>query len=286
MEEPSYREAEESVIADFYAEARKNRGSEPDKSTDEDETAMAVAGSIGGVYNQPIHESITLSALMSVDGSGVSSTRSLKSATNEDWEFVRGVIWNDDPAGLLFDDTPSENHSYAWGLQWWNEYRNAKSQWDQPLDGERWRNPIGRSHYGDLQFLHCMASNLGESPHETKRKVMIWMEVMYKLSNGEDGITPDTRPKDTKLDQLLSPPAGTMGGSLPPRFQPISYMLAPKSTYSKLDIRRRALGSMFHVIQDSFAIGHTRRVPRNSEDITSHSTYKKSVLHSTTCEYN
>lgn len=236
------------------------------------EPAMSVRGGPGGFIHAPIHESLTVSALINVPGSGVAPGTSLHSASSADWEFIRGVVWNDDPAGLLFDDAPDANHTYSTGVQWWTKYSAGERDWDPAqLDGDRFYNVVGRSHYGDMQFLHSMASAAGEQPAETKRRVMTWMEVMYKLSSGEDGggtITPDTLLKNTKLGDLLATPDDVPGGSVPPRFQSLAYMLAPKSPFMALDIRRRALGSMFHVIQDSYAIGHTQRVPLNKGDRT------------------
>ncbi|KXJ85351.1 hypothetical protein Micbo1qcDRAFT_223267 [Microdochium bolleyi] len=235
--------------------------------------AMAVRGAWQGLYGEPIHESLTLSALMRVSGSGVSPGTRINTANNADWEFVRGAVWNDDPAGLLFEDKSGTNQVYATGAEWGTQYTFGKSEWEPGLyGGNRYYNVIGRSHYGDMQFLHCMACAEGEQPLETKRKVMIWMEVMYKLASGEDpNITPDTLLAHTKLGDLLATPDDYLGGSLPPPYQPLRYMLAPKSVFSALDIRRRALGSMFHVIQDSYAIGHTKRVPMNPGDVASES---------------
>lgn len=234
------------------------------------EPTMSVSGGPGGNFHAPIHESLTLSALINVPNSGVAPGTSLSSANNADWEFIRGVVWNDDPAGLLFEDKADANHAYSTGAMWWIKYNAGEEEWNpSQLDDDRFYNVIGRSHYGDMQFLHCMAAAPGEQPAETKRRVMIWMEVMYKLSNGEEGITPDTLVKNSKLGDLLATPDDVPGGSIPPRFQSLSYMLAPKSPFQAIDIRRRALGSMLHVIQDSYAIGHTQRVPLNKDDQTS-----------------
>jgi hypothetical protein len=224
------------------------------------ELQMSVAGGPYGAIHEPIHESLTLAALIS-SNSGISPGTTVKNASNHDWEYIRGAIWNDDPDCQLFNDSPEENHSYSTGGTWLLRYNDGKSEWNpNNLDLKRLRNPIGRSHYGDLQFLHCMASNRGEDPDITKAKVMLWMEIMYKLANGEDGITPDTEVAKTKLIKVCP----VM--SLPPRFKPLSYLLARDSNFQGLDIRRRALGSMFHIIQDSFAIGHTRRELLNPGD--------------------
>ncbi|KPM43290.1 hypothetical protein AK830_g3276 [Neonectria ditissima] len=234
-------------------------------SADDDDTTgvevtpmMSVRGGPGGLIHQPIHESLTLAAL--INGNfGVASGTTVDNASNHDWEYIRGAVWNDDPSCLLFDRSSEYNHKYALGSAWCIAYTKGASEWSD-FDSRRLKNPTGRSHYGDLQFLHCMASESKEPAAETKRKVMAWLEVMYKLANGEDGITAQTKPTDTKLKEFCPV------GSLPPSWETFSYYLSANSGFEGLDIGRRALGSMFHIIQDSYAIGHTRRTPLNRED--------------------
>ncbi|KAF7563162.1 hypothetical protein G7046_g953 [Stylonectria norvegica] len=219
---------------------------------------MSVRGGPGGKVHQPIHESLTLAAL--INGNvGVAPGTTVDNASNADWEYIRGAVWNDDPNCLLFEKSSEKNHEYSLGAAWYVSFTKGASEWDD-LDSRRMKNPTGRSHYGDLQFLHCMASAANEPALETKRKVMTWLEVMYKLANDEDGIKPQTKPTDTKLKEFC--PAG----SLPPSWETLAYYLSANSGFQGLDIGRRALGSMFHIIQDSYAVGHTRRTPLNRED--------------------
>ncbi|KAF4823451.1 hypothetical protein CGCTS75_v010342 [Colletotrichum tropicale] len=239
---------------------------------EEVEAQMSVSGGPFGAFHEPIHESLTLSALIN-SNSAVARGITVKNASNHDWEYIRGAIWNDDPAGELFNDSANENHSYSTGYNWVKAYRRGESQWNpNDLESDRFRNAIGRSHFGDLQFLHCMANNLGEEPGKVKARVMLWMEVMYKLANGEDGITPETAVENTKLVEFFPVL------SLPPSYKPLSFLLANESMidskFQGLDIQRRALGSMFHVIQDSYAIGHTKRTLLNPEDMQSSSPLK------------
>lgn len=218
------------------------------------------------MVHQPIHESLTLSALISA-GAGVPPGTNVDNATDADWEYIRGAVWNDDPDLLLFDDSEDQNHDYSTlkSGKWLYWYNQGKSEWTVPLGSSRLKNVTGRSHYGDLQFLHAMAFQSGEQPAETKRKIMVWLEVMYKLANGEDDIAPETKMGNTKLSEFCPVLA------LPPSFKSLSYMLAKDSPFKGLDIRRRALGSMLHIIQDSYALGHTRRTPLNPQDKASDS---------------
>jgi hypothetical protein len=44
-----------------------------------------------------------------------------------------------------------------------------------------------------------------------------------------------------------------------PSSQPLSHLLAKYEVYTKLELERRALGSILHLVQDSYARGHTKR---------------------------
>ena len=220
---------------------------------------MSIGGGPGGLIHQPIHESLTLSALISA-GAGVPLGTTVAHATNADLEYIRGVVWNDDPDCLLFNERKEGNHTYSTAGTWALRYKQGESEWTVPLASDRLRNVTGRSHYGDLQFLHSMAFESGEQPAETKRKIMVWLEVMYKLANGEDGITPETAIGTTKLAEFCPVL------SVPPSFKSLSYLLSKDSPFTGLDVRRRALGSMLHIIQDSYALGHTKRTLLNPQD--------------------
>lgn len=225
---------------------------------DEVTPMMSVRGGPGGLVHQPIHESLTLAAL--INGKfGVPEGTTVNNGSNHDWEYVRGAVWNDDPDCLLFEDDTEHNHVYSYGLKWGYLYKKGASEWKN-LESSRYRNPTGRSHYGDLQFLHCMACQSGEPAPETKRKVMSWLEVMYKLANGEDGITENTELGSTKLSEFCPVL------SLPPNFKSLRYLLSKDSPFHGIDVARRALGSIFHIVQDSYAIGHTQRTLMNPQD--------------------
>ncbi|KAK7434399.1 hypothetical protein CaCOL14_013009 [Colletotrichum acutatum] len=223
---------------------------------------MSVSGGLwNGSIGKPFHESLTLSALIS-SKSGTPQGTTLESATDDDWEHIRGAVWNDDPDCQLFSDTRDSNHSYTIGFDWALKFKSAEKEWNpNNLGFTRMKNVTGRSHYGDLQFLHCMASDRDEEPEVTRTKIMTWMEVMYKLATGEDDkITPSTVVSQSPLGVLFP------DDSLPPNWLSLAYLLSKDSKFKGLDIGRRALGSMFHVIQDSYAIGHAKRELLNEKD--------------------
>jgi hypothetical protein len=83
----------------------------------------------------------------------------------------RGLIWNDDPSCLLFNDNDYRNNKYGWGGEWLKEYKIGSPTC-----------LIQRGHFGDLNFLPSMATHHGEDANFTKSQLIAWLEVMYKLA--------------------------------------------------------------------------------------------------------
>lgn len=188
--------------------------------TDE-QTDFEIAGGFLHKVNSPIHENMSLCALVAanltrddITYETVADYNSISSFSNEtktwaagEFEYIRGVIWNDDPACALFVDETSWNARYAAGVDWLLTFKS--SDWVRYLEGIRHipanrrdieaNQIIYRSHYGDLQFLHSMGCGKDEWPEQTKIKILIWLEVMYKLACGNQGIDAETRIGDTKL---------------------------------------------------------------------------------------
>ncbi|KAI9763307.1 MAG: hypothetical protein M1840_000789, partial [Geoglossum simile] len=106
----------------------------------------------------PVHEAMVLRALKDSNFHLPESiTRGSDKPTNE---FLRGVFWNDDPSGYLFDIKPDQNLSESHGAYWIDDYLDGEGRSQQgrtiPM-----KNTIGRSHFGDLQFLHTVGKHGG-----------------------------------------------------------------------------------------------------------------------------
>ena len=69
-------------------------------------------------------------------------------------------VWADDPEGLLFDN-PRNTYNYSSGAMWYSHFS----------DGEKGKfdTMTARSHFGDLQFFHGMASSDAEAPRRRSR---------------------------------------------------------------------------------------------------------------------
>jgi hypothetical protein len=199
------------------------------------------------VNKSPVHESIVIAAF-------IQSKKPLPKGTtyhnlnNKQWEYFRGLVWNDDPSCYLFDDYSKENHNFSTGYQWYMDFKYG--------------DPgcmIQRSHYGDLQFLHAMGAVDSEEPKETRRKMLEWLKVIYKLACGNQGVS--------EQDQLKQ----HLGEWFNDKTKPSDHstlrdlLVASTPSYSQTDIQWRALGLSLHIISDSYAVGHTQRRLKNPD---------------------
>ena len=225
--------------------------------------------------NQPVHETMTIAALIASDVS-IDENSTYHNCTAEVKEFLRGAVWNDDPACLLFDDTnPSANYTLSSGVEWAAVFKLSEYSGEKGIFGKlvsfvspaRAPTVTGRSHFGDLQFLHAMASKDGESPADTRNKILMWLELMYRLASGDPAVSEDTQLQHVRLPSAaIQPDVLFSNGPDPAPNATLRWLLARSGQYAHIDIRRRALGSCFHIIQDSYAYGHIRRHLLNEKD--------------------
>ena len=185
-------------------------------------------------------------------------------------EFARGVIWNDDPAVLMFHDHAANNWRFSGGASWGKRFTKGEGSKSNDL-----KNLTARSHFWDLSFLHAMSMDVGESPHDTLAKILMWAETMYRLSIGE-GVSAKDRLAAVPVSSSVKSNGSTYTYSLGKFFGPASdpqgtdtlnYLLTRDTICLFLDISRRAVGSLLHVVQDSYARGHVRRTLLNPGDL-------------------
>jgi len=228
-----------------------------------------------------VHENMVISALIN-SAMKLDPTTTYDNAKADTREYLRGVIWNDDPAVLFFDDDASDNwnFNYLGARSWYYEHFNWPKAHERNENSDEARKHYWqlteRSHYWDLQFVHAMASTLGEDPHHTLGKIMLWLEVMYRLASNQ-GISPGTKLEDVSVAVTVNTPTNPATyrltdfftpDSQPPRSATLQTLLCGNQTkYSLMNIRHRALGSMCHTLQDSFAKGHTHRKLLNPSDL-------------------
>ena len=222
--------------------------------------------------NNPVHENITLASLLnSTVTVPVGVSLGSDKPTNE---FFRGVIWNDDPALLLFDDRKKDNWDFSSGVMWKNRFDKGGKAVTNDL-----KNLTGRSHYWDLQFLHGMASAVGEDPKDTFAKILLWAEFTYKVAVGEIA--------DTALLSAVPVSSSQISGAVthtytinsffntltdPSGSQTVAYLFSRNTKFTGVDNSKRIVGSLLHMIQDSFARGHVKRTLTNPADLVTGST--------------
>ena len=215
----------------------------------------------------PVHEELTIKTLSLIIDKRMSGFELINDGLVK--KIIRGVRWNDDPLNFL----PHNSQ------QWLSNFEYASKISDR-INGNY--DLFYRSHHADLQFLHAMASSEGEPAQSTLNAIMSWIEFTYKVASGYIPIhTPFKR-----LKSFLTPEASlvfkkhfthnnrrlnwtpaylfslecTREVALP---SSIGKLDCSKTTWlpTKLDVQNIALGSLLHVIQDSFSDSHTSRNP-------------------------
>jgi len=159
-------------------------------------------------------------------------------------QFMRGVFWNDDPCAELFSESIRNPLRPSTGLNWYFDFRKARSDTsgkfsnlDCPL--------LGESHFGRLQFLHGMANGDDVAAEATQEQIMAWASITYRVAIG--GL-------DARQPLSTDPVAANLLGDLA--------FLSPSRLFrdaTPAETRQRAFGSLLHMIQDSFALGHVER---------------------------
>jgi len=173
---------------------------------------------------------------------------------------LAGVRWNDTPPfTLLKTRTPLcpvdkvitiINYPECWGIL----FKDAKKQAES---GRKYGNApltlvLYRSHFGDMQFLHSMASSEQERAGETKQKIMAWAEFMYRIALGE--VTRGTSIKKTPISDINS--------LFTYRYDTVQTLLvsdAPREYKDDENLHLFAMGVLLHMIADSFSNSHVER---------------------------
>lgn len=196
---------------------------------------------------QPIHETMTQLSLPPAIAA--------ESGEAAMWEYARGAIWNDDPEGLLFDDRRFKwfggptTTNFSSGLAF--AYRFKRGERAPRSFGMSEPSLIRRSHFGDLQFLHAMAPD-GQSPDRTLDDILRWAEFTADIAIG--GTPPTTTLGDIPLLARRFIPE-----QLAATVNELFLIRGPIASLPWVDVRKRAAGSLLHMVQDSHAAGHTTR---------------------------
>ena len=188
---------------------------------------------------------------------------------------IAGVRWNDTPPFTLLKTRttlcPAEkvisiiNYPECWGIL----FKDAKKQADT---GRKYGNApltlvLYRSHFGDMQFLHSMASSEQERAGETKQKIMTWAEFMYKIALG-DKITP--------VDKIITRGSSIKKTGIPGidslftyRYDTVQTLFvsdAPREYKADENLHLFAMGVLIHMVSDSFSDSHVEREEQRGQE--------------------
>jgi hypothetical protein len=216
---------------------------------------------------EPSHERMTILSMVDTDEEAEPLLAAFDCGRPPFANVIRGVRWNDDPAfhmkwytivcagGLHARkdvEIKAARNPLCFGASFVRASNDAKTQ---VIDGaiRKGQFPhslLGRSHFGDLQFLHAMASQRDRNAAETYSRIMGWAELAYGVSI-EDSYFSGGK----QLRELGRIPA--MQKTFQHNGWAISYLFDnERRTAIRADI---AFGTLLHVVQDSFAPCHTQR---------------------------
>lgn len=235
-------------------------------------------GSYEKKFVEPIHENFTVDAY--------NEAKEVTDISINLNDLILGVRWNDDPL-QFFKAHPTDFLIYYKDSCGTKE--NIDASWDL----------LYRTHCGDMQFLHSMASRSNETAIETKSKIMMWAEFTFKVSTGE--IPHNYRFEN--LNELLEVSSNKLFDELVTNhktmriewqaedlftlecdrnfsiFRWIISLFTNKrptqlsckdfhNNHLPSSIQDRALGSLLHLVQDTFSDSHVERSPIHSEKVS------------------
>lgn len=220
--------------------------------------------------SEPGHERLVILSLTADDSEAEKLIDAFDCANPPYPEVIRGARWNDDPTFHMKGYTLG-----CWGGSHASTDRGVKiarspvcfglafmrasvasSDPNAHIDGSK-RDTfpyslLARSHFGDLQFLHAMASPTDRNAEDTYQRMMGWAELAYGVSIG------DQRFKgQRKLNMLEEVPA--MKETFKHNGWSIAYLFDDEGAPG---VRANiAFGSLLHMVADSFAPCHALRDP-------------------------
>lgn len=219
-------------------------------------------------FFEPIHENLTIKAV---------NAAKINDLVKNDPAFltyiVKGVRWNDDPLSMA-KKRPQDFYIYY------------KDSCRRPEEVDPSWDILYRTHCGDMQFLHAMASKGSESALNTKEIMLMWAEFSYRVASGDIDKDLYFRSVGKKLGKRSSELFNyimTFDGRVRMKWQP-KYLFTldcerifslkgfrksrrptvleckdSSSQFPAEAIQNIALGSLLHLMQDSFSGSHTSR---------------------------
>ncbi len=174
--------------------------------------------------------------------------------------ILAGVRWNDDPPfrfkknqGNFSGCEPEKTiRLVTFPRCWANVYKHGekKAKKGKKLNADN-ATLLVRSHFGDLQFLHAMASSDGENATDVQARILTWSEFTWRTALGEFHLS--MLVKDVPVVGIADF-FGSSGWSIQDLFALGNPLVRKPENLSEL-----AFGSLLHMVEDSFADGHVDR---------------------------
>lgn len=217
-------------------------------------------------FKHPVHEEITHRAHeCNYEGPDICGDPDAQYATPY---VIAGIRWNDDPPFQMNPDQARNTscktrypdgrpmtirfitQPKCWAELFLSAEKQIKADTNKKFDDASQAALPLRSHFGDLQFFHSMASVDDEHPEETRGKILGWAEMTWGVVRGRFNL--ETWLKDVDVPVVKQFLAGTGW-----RVQDLFSLGDPSLRPYVSDV---AFGSLLHMIQDSFAAGHVERM--------------------------
>ncbi len=218
-----------------------------------------ISGVLTDLFSTPVHERMT-HMMYGCEGDENKCSNPEKGNSYAPASVIAGTQWNDNPpfeltstGDALTSCTGRTIRMPYFPMCWFQLFRDAekRAQRGEVLDADSNVVLLYRVHFGDMQFLHSMASRDGEEAKVTKEKIMMWAEFTYRLAIGELDRGVELRKIGITGMEVLFKNRGWTAQQLFTRGDP---------TYrGEKDFRNFAFGSLLHLVEDSFSLSHAER---------------------------
>jgi hypothetical protein len=216
------------------------------------------------IIGEPVHEEITNRILGCEGDADICGAPDLEP---KNAYVLAGVRWTDDPP-FRFEKGQGKYGGCEPGATvrlvtfprcWANIFKDgeARAREGGTLDANT-APLLLRSHFGDMQFLHSMASRDSEPAAKTRERILMWAEFTWRVALGE--YSPSTRVRDVPVNGLTEF-FGSKGWSIQDLFALGNPYVRKPDNMSEL-----AFGSLLHMVEDSFAGGHVERAMPDSRE--------------------
>lgn len=212
-------------------------------------------------HGNPVHELITRKA--AIDSKYLSPAD-----TYEMDNLIEGVRFNDDPEAYL-----GAGNVIGFGAKFLGNNTSKK-------------NPTTAFHFGNYQFMHAMAKG-GMPAHKIKNRMMLYAYHCWMSATDSNSLA-KFKAMYVSVNQKIKNKASNSAYTQDELIAKDMVSLFPSEvlfyhTDNQNSFQNRALGSLLHMIQDSYSKGHTVRAGweagSNSGDILYFQDYKEQDSH-------